>query len=137
VHEYLERHPGRFAAPWMAHVDDPTSTNSLDVLVVEVIEGDVEQARADLTPLHDGNLCVVAAGPHAVPSGPPAEGTALMDRLGPLMQDRANGIYAAGADESGRVHVDLMVLDQHLYDQLAAIGIDRMDLTPLITPMPR
>lgn len=65
VHDYIERHPGQFAAPWVAWPDGPPGTATAapgaakpSVLVIEVITGDVDQARTELSRISTGNLCV-------------------------------------------------------------------------------
>lgn len=143
VHEYIEQHPGQFAAPWVAWPDGPpgTTTAAPDalekpaVLVIEVISGDVDQARTELSRIATGNLCVARARPGVRPSGElQRSADEIMKRLDPVMQDRRNGIYSAGGDPSGRVSVDFLVLDQQLYDAFVRVGLNEIILNPWIRP---
>jgi len=121
VRDYVRAHAEQFAEPFATRVGNAR------VLVVEVVNGDVDQARAALRAIYTGNLCVVAApGGHSIAAGE-AIG-ALMDGTG------RSGIYLA-VPENGRIRVMMVQLTEPLYDELAAIGLDRLILDPWIRPV--
>ncbi|MEU7907885.1 hypothetical protein [Actinoplanes sp. NPDC049118] len=128
VHEYLQAHADQFAEPFATHVGNAR------ILVVEVVSGDVDQARAALTAIYTDNLCVVAApGGHSIAAENRLQATtgeavaALMDGTG------RSGIYMASSKD-GKIRVMMVQLTQPLYDKLAAIGLDHLILDPWIRP---
>lgn len=143
VHDYIEQHPGQFAAPWVAWPDGPPSAATAapgaakpSVFVIEMISGDVDRARTELSRIFTGNLCVARARPGVRPSGDVQRGAAeIMKRLDPVMHDRRNGIFTAGDDPSGRVSVEFLVLDRQLYDAFTRVGLDDLILNPWIRPI--
>nr|BFE71451.1 hypothetical protein GCM10020092_047520 [Actinoplanes digitatis] len=127
VHEYLRAHADRFAEPFATHVGNAR------ILVVEVVSGDVDQARAALTAIYTDNLCVVAApGGHSIAAETRLQAT-IGEAVGALMNDPASGIYEA-TSEDGRIRVMMVQLTQPLYDRFAAIGLDHLILDPWIRP---
>ncbi|WP_436496345.1 hypothetical protein [Actinokineospora sp. HUAS TT18] len=139
LHEYVEQHAAELAAPWVGYPDGPPTgpTASLSyakpmVVVVEVVSGDVDRVRADLAERYTGNLCVVPAAPGTAAKGAAAQ---TMAEIRPIMEDPTSGVYTAGGGETGRVKVELVMVDQRLYDKFAAIGFDRLDLEPWLRPI--
>jgi hypothetical protein len=129
VNDYLGAHPEQFAEPFATHVGNAR------IKVVEVVSGDVDQARAALTAIYTDNLCVVAApGKHSIADEQRLQATtgeavaALMD--GP---PERSGIYSAGSQD-GKIRVQMVQLTQPLYDKLAAIGLDHLIIDPWIRP---
>lgn len=128
VRDYLHAHAEQFAEPFATHVGNAR------ILVVEVVSGDVDQARAALTAIYTDNLCVVAApGGHSIAAEERLQATtgnavgALMDGTG------RSGIYLAGS-EDGKIRVMMVQLTQPVYDKLAAIGLDHLIIDPWIRP---
>ncbi|WP_433293883.1 hypothetical protein ACQP2F_31710 [Actinoplanes sp. CA-030573] len=129
VRDYVRAHAEQFAEPYATHVGNAR------ILVVEVVSGDVDQARAALRAIYTDNLCVVASpGGHSIAAEDRLQATtgkaveALMDGTG------RSGIYLAGS-ENGRIRVMMVQLTEPLYDELAAIGLDRLILDPWIRPV--
>jgi hypothetical protein len=93
--------------------------------------GDLDRIRADLTALYHGNLCVARA-----PTGTLSQQRtqSVLDRVGPLMEDAANGIFQTGADVTGRVRVDVAFLDQRRYDTFRRFGLADLTLAPWLRP---
>lgn len=128
VDEYLNAHPDQFAAPFATHVGNAR------ILVVEVVSGDANQARAALTAIYTDNLCVVAApGGHSIAAENRLQAT-TGEAVRALMDDPASDIYLA-ASEDGKMRVYMIQLTQPLYDKLAAIGLDHLILDPWIRPV--
>jgi hypothetical protein len=128
VDDYLRAHADQFAEPFATHVGNAR------ILVVEVVSGDVDRARAALSAIYTENLCVVAApGGHSIAAEERLQATtgkavgALMDGTG------RSGIYTA-SPENGKIRVNMLALTQPLYDKLVAIGIDHLIIDPWIRP---
>jgi hypothetical protein len=125
--EYLQAHADQFAEPFATHVGNAR------ILVVEVVSGDVNQARTALTAIYPDNLCVVAApGGHSIADDDRLQAT-TGEAIGALMKDEALGIYLAGP-EGGKIRAYMIQLTQQLYGKLAAIGLDHLILDPWIRP---
>ncbi|MCA2217156.1 hypothetical protein [Jidongwangia harbinensis] len=126
VRDHLHARPDQFAEPFATHVGNAR------VLVVEVVSGDVDQARAALTATYSDNLCVVAApGGHSIAAEERLQAT-VGEAVRALM-DADPGIYLAGS-EDGKMRVMMLQLTQPLYDRLAAIGLDHLIVDPWIRP---
>ena len=96
VRDYLQAHADQFAEPFATHVGNAR------ILVVEVVGGDVDQARAALTAIYSDNLCVVAAsGGHSIAAEEKLQAT-TGQAVSALMDDTASGIYLAGS-ENGKM----------------------------------
>lgn len=140
LHDYIAQRPDRFAAPWVAYpngvpADGSTDIAIVSVLVVEVITGDVEQARADLAKVYGGNLCVVRAAPDVRSSAEVDRNNATaLSLTEPILNDRRNRAYSAGIEPSGLARLEFMILDQRLYDTLEDLGFDRFQLDPMLRP---
>lgn len=127
VRDYLHAHADQFAEPFATHVGNAR------ILVVEVVSGDVHQARAALTAIYTDNLCVVAApGGHSIAAEDRLQAT-TGEAVGALMNDSASGIYLV-TPEDGKLRVNMVQLTQPLYDKLTAIGLDHLILDPWIRP---
>jgi hypothetical protein len=129
VRDYLRAHAEQFAEPFATHVGNAR------ILVVEVVCGDVDQARAALEAIYTDNLCVVAApGGHSIAAEDRLQATtgkaieALMDGTG------RSGIYTT-ISVNGTIRLMMLQLTEPLYDKLAAIGLDRLILDPWIRPV--
>ncbi|MEV8504607.1 hypothetical protein AB0368_07215 [Actinoplanes sp. NPDC051475] len=130
VDDYLRRHADQFAEPFATH------SGNARILVVEVVSGDVDQARAALTAIYPANLCVVTApGGHSIAAENKLQAT-TGKAIGALMNDEALGIYLI-TPEHGKLRVNMLQLTQPLYDKLAAIGLDHLILDPWIRPASR
>ncbi|MDI6103736.1 hypothetical protein QLQ12_34490 [Actinoplanes sp. NEAU-A12] len=130
VREYVRAHADQFAEPFATHVGNAR------ILVVEVVSGDVDQARAALTAIYTDNLCVVAApGGHSIAAEDKLLAT-TGEAVGTLMNEPDSGIYSAGS-EDGKMRVNMIQLTQPLYDKFAAIGLDHLILDPWIRPAGR
>jgi hypothetical protein len=129
VRDYLRAHAEQFAEPFATHVGNAR------ILVVEVISGDVDQARAALEAIYTDNLCVVAApGGHSIAAEERLQAT-TGEAIGALMDGTGrSGIYTASS-ENGKIRVMMVQLTEPLYDKLAAIGLDRLILDPWIRPV--
>ncbi|WP_309115562.1 hypothetical protein [Saccharothrix sp.] len=136
LHRYVtEEHPEQFRLPSVAYPDGfPTTTASpatAEVLVVEVVKGDVAAAGNALRSRYAGNLCVVdAAGRMSL-----ADQKSLRERVDqvvrPMMADPANGIYAVGGADV--VRVELVVVTPALRERLAQVD-DAVELRPWLVP---
>jgi hypothetical protein len=127
VRDYLHAHAEQFAEPFATH------SGNARILVVEVVSGDVDRARAALTAIYTENLCVVAApGGRSIADDDKLQAT-TGEAVGALMNDRALGIYMAGF-EDGKMRVNMLQLTQPLYDRLAAIGLEHLILDPWVRP---
>lgn len=121
-----EEHPERFRMPSVAY---PASA---EVVVVEVVRGDVAAAGNALRSRYAGNLCVVdAVGRMSL-----ADQKSLRQRVdqvvGPLMADPANGVYAVGGADV--VRVELVAVTPALRERLAQVD-DAVELRPWLVPV--
>ncbi|CRK56053.1 hypothetical protein [Alloactinosynnema sp. L-07] len=139
LHDYLEQQGDNIGATWVGYPDGPPTppTGSPGylkpaVMVIEVVAGDIDRIRAELDARYAGDLCVVAAPPAAVSK---AEASRIMEAIRPIMEDRTSGIYTTGGGGGDRIKVELVMVDQRLFDRFAAIGIDRIDLEPWLRPV--
>jgi hypothetical protein len=129
VNDYLRAHAEQFAEPFATHVGNAR------IKVVEVVSGDVDQARKALTAIYTDNLCVVAApGKHSIADEQRLQAT-TGNAVGALMDGPPgrSGIYGASS-EDGKIRVQLVQLTQPVYDKLAAIGLDHLIIDPWIRP---
>jgi hypothetical protein len=93
VRDYLHAPADQFAEPFATH------SGNARILVVEVVSGDVDQARAALTAIYTENLCVVAApGKHSIADDDKLQATTGKAVLA-LMDDTALGIYTPIAED--------------------------------------
>jgi hypothetical protein len=107
------------------------------VLVVNLLDGDVDQARRELQPLYDGTLCV---SPGKVTKG---RLTAAAYAAQSLLLDTRNGIWEssgvgptdATTATNGPINVYLLVVDERLYGEFQQIGLDLLILQPAVRPI--
>jgi hypothetical protein len=125
VRDYLRAHADQFAESFATH------SGNARILVVEVVSGDLHQARAALAAIYTENLCVVAApGGHSIAAQDRLQAT-TGEAVGALMNDTASGIYLI-TSEDGKMRVNTVQLTQPLCDKFAAIGLDHLILDPWI-----
>jgi hypothetical protein len=130
LHRYvLDEHPELFRRPWASYPDGPSGA---DVLVVEVVAGDVETAGQELRSRYSGNLCVVDAA--GKPSLKDQKGIrdAVNEPLLAIMRDEANGVYGLGGTDT--VQVDLVMLTPALAERFEKIS-PALELRPWLRPV--
>jgi hypothetical protein len=137
--EYVGKHPDQFRPVWAAYpgkFPDSTAPATLaavvKVLVVEMVDGDIETVRPDLTSRYAGNLCLVATPGRPSIADQVAARAEVRPPLDRLMEDEANGIYALGGADT--TTVEMIMLSPALYERLAAIGFGAMELRPWLVP---
>lgn len=141
LQQYVEQeHPEQFRRPWVQYPNGisrvgvtPVPANGVQVLSVEVVQGDLEQARRELAKRFAGNLCVAAA-----PGRPSlADQAKINETVGKavdrLMADQANGVYTSGTGDN--VQVELVMLTPALDATFEKIGKDLLDLRPWLRPV--
>jgi hypothetical protein len=139
LHEYVvDKHPDRFRRPWVAYPNRvPTGTTPhpdvVEVLVVEVVRGDLEQVRAELRRRYAGNLCVVHSPGRASLADQARNFARIQPAVSELMRDRINGVYSLGGGDA--ITVEMVMLTPELYDRFAAIGLDALELRPWLRPV--
>ncbi|MEV4314203.1 hypothetical protein [Actinocrispum sp. NPDC049592] len=133
-------HPDQFKHPWTAYPyggppDGRTENwNSTSVLVVEVVKGDVDEARRELEKRYPGNLCVISSpGQQSI-----ADYNKVKDIAGQqvrdLAMDQSNGVYGSSIDIStNTINVRLKMLTPQLYERLKAIP--GLHLEPWFVPV--
>jgi len=136
--EYVEgERSDRFRRPWVTYPDgtprDETQmATATEVMVVEVVRGDIGEARAELAKRYAGNLCVVAA-----PAGARslAEQSDLLASVQPaltrIMEDPANGVYASSGGDT--VVAEMLMLTPALHEKLTAIS-PGIEASPWLRP---
>lgn len=125
----LDEHPDLFRRPWAS---SPDGKPGGDVLVVEVVAGDVQAEGRELRSRYSGNLCVVDAA--GKPSLKDQKGIrdAVNEPLLALMRDRANGVYGLGGTDT--VRVDLVMLTPALAERFEQIS-PALELRPWLRPV--
>lgn len=135
---YVDSRPDRFVGSGTAIVAGLPSTwtqaptTVTEVITVSVLKGDLARARRDLEKLYKGNLCVYR-GSRLFEPAELASANAAMDVL---VADDSNAIYGFGhgtTTEPGEV--ELLVIDQRVYDAIERIGFEYFDLKPDIRPV--
>jgi hypothetical protein len=141
LHNYVYRdHPDRFRPFYVTYPNGVQSGPSPPgdvpvVLVVEVVQGDVDQARQELIAHYGGNLCVVAAQPGAASIADQERFVEeTRDKLSPLMHDPGAGVYEARYTEL-RVIVGLLFVSQGLWDRFVEQGLGDAELNPWLRPV--
>lgn len=140
VERLVEQQPERFGATWVAFPDGMTRPARAwtvpVVLVVNLLKGDVDQARRDLQPLYDGTLCI---SPGRVTHSRLIEAARKGESLA---RDSRNGIWAISGlgpteEETGLepIKVHLLVVDERLYGEFQKIGLDLLLLYPAVRPI--
>ncbi|HVK22159.1 MAG TPA: hypothetical protein VM677_12450 [Actinokineospora sp.] len=142
--DYVQQHTDAIAPVWMGYPDGhPTGpTNSPDyakpgVLVVEVIPDEVDRFRGELAGRYSRNLCVTRA-PTSVVSIAVIEANSrtFSDTIRPISADKRNGVYSWATQNSGRTMVELVMVDQRIFDLFTAVGFDLVELDPWLRPVP-
>lgn len=138
LHRYMyDEHPEQFRPLYVTYPDGIPAGPSppgdaATVLVVEVVQGDADQARAELVKHFTGNLCVVARpGLPSIADQDQLE-RELRPTLDRLMSNQANGIYAVSFRE--RVTFELVMVTPALFDEFSALGFDVVDVDPWLRP---
>jgi hypothetical protein len=134
----VAEHPDQFRQPRVSYpsgvpAGGVTPIPTTEVLVIEMVSGDLDAARAELRRRYTGNLCVT--------STPGLPSIADQDRLqadadaviGPLMREQANGIYAMAVAD--KVSVDLVMLTPRLADAFAVLLASALDARPWLAPV--
>jgi hypothetical protein len=136
LHEYIEAHAEQFRPLWVSYPagvpGGSMSPDTVEVLVVEVVHGDAEQASVDLRRHYAGNLCVVAR-----PDLPSLADQRRMvseneTALQALMGDPANGIYTAGYADV--IIVELVVLTETLLAEFTELLPATVEFQPWLRP---
>jgi hypothetical protein len=130
INSYLTAHPQQYAAPYVAYA------GPAHVLVVQVVSGDVDQARTALKAIYPANLCVVGRPGHRSIADDQELAATVGKPIGELMNENSLGIYLA-QPEDGRMLVKMVQLTPALYDKLAAIGLNRLIIDPWLRPAGR
>ena len=131
VRDYLRAHAEQFAEPFATHVGNAR------ILVVGVVSGDVDQARAALTAMYTYNLCVVGApGGRSIAAEDRLQAT-TGEAIGALMDGTGRSAIYMASSENGRIRLMMLQLTEPVYDKLAAIGLDDLVLDPWIRPVGR
>lgn len=130
---YVSRRPDQLADMWIgwpAGVPGGTSTtvgNKPSVAVIEVVQGDVKQVRADLAKLYSGNLCV-ARGKYSQ-----TVSRNVVAQLNILVQDQSLGISSVGSPTGSRpAEIDLTVVTEKVWAALSKVGMDKLELRPAV-----
>jgi hypothetical protein len=133
-----DEHPEQFRPLYVTYPDGIPAGPSppgdaATVLVVEVVQGDADQARAELVKHFTGNLCVVAR-----PGKPSIADQDRLERdlrptLDRLMGNPANGIYAVSFRD--RVTFELVMVTPELFDEFSELGFDVVDVDPWLRPV--
>lgn len=136
---FIARQPNRFGAQWVSYVDvDQEAPNSgpdwpdaKQILVIGVVAGDLADARRELAPLYDGNLCVTRTEQSIT------RREQVTDELEALWTDHPEAVVSTAgiAAPHNRPAVDLVVMDQPMHDALAEIGWDEFDVDATIRPV--
>ncbi len=136
---YVGSHPERFGRSTTMHPDDvlyPTipPDDLTEVYVVEVLDGNLEQARRDLAARYDGNICVIAGDPASrlMPDGVARANAVLQE----LIEDETSGVWGFGRVEQHQPgQIDLVVLDESVHVKLKAVGLEHFEPAPGVRPI--
>jgi hypothetical protein len=126
---YVRARPERFADIRVGY-PVTTSSGNVSVMVVPVVSGEVDSTQRELEAVYEGNLCVTR-GVLSI-----AEGQRLAARVGALKNDTANLISGVALDTpNGRVVVALFMVTEQLYEQFVDIGLEKLELDPVVRPV--
>lgn len=141
-HYVHEEHPEQFRQPRVTYPDGmtevdgtPVPRRGVEVLVIEVVRGDVDEARRELQGRYAGNLCVVGAPGRPSMADQARISATVGEAVGRLMEDKANGIYVSGQEDI--VRPEMVILTPQLYDKLAKIGFSHLRPDPWLRPARR
>ncbi len=139
LHDYVfDDHPEQFRQPQIVYPQGvPTSASVapdfVQVLVVEVVAGDLDQARQELQRRYDGNLCVVGRPGQSSLSDLARLQIESRPAVDALLRDPATGVYSTGNSDD-RITVQLVLLNPELHDEFTKIGLPVLDLDPWLRP---
>jgi hypothetical protein len=118
---YLEAHPDRYGELGITYPDGlptgPTDSPGYVKTQVALVGTVVDMAAAyrELRPLFPGNLCVTRVPHNRI------QVDAVLPRVTSIMDDARSMAYQAGPDYfAGKARIDLVVVDQRMYQILAA-----------------
>jgi hypothetical protein len=138
LYAYVTGHSERFVGMrivFLDHSPNPTSSKPARftfVVAVSVLNGDLDEARRDLERLYSGNLCVYR-GTRLFEPDELAKAEAAM---GKLASERRNGIWGWGNGTTTQPdQIDVIALNDRLYDEIEKIGLRYFDLQPLVRPV--
>ncbi|MBM7772625.1 hypothetical protein JOD54_002829 [Actinokineospora baliensis] len=141
LHRYVvEEHPEDFRQPWVAWPNGFPSGNAptedmltqARVMVVEVVHGDVAEARKALEARYTGNLCVVPAGDGLSIADQEHVRAATEKAIEPFLRDPKYGVYATSAAD--KLTVDLVMLTPDLVADFAALPMALIHFNPWLRP---
>jgi hypothetical protein len=117
--EHVRANPDRFTDVWEGHPDGPPKGEATDYRAVYVVgtTGDVDQARAELTAMYPGNLCV-----HQVAYS----WTKLTEIADQLQSVSSTPIQAEALVIENKVRVSVVALDPPTSAILDAVGRDAL-----------
>jgi hypothetical protein len=139
IHDYLyQEHPDQFATPYMTYPNGVPAGPSppgdaATVMVIEVVRGDVEAARAELQRRYEGNLCVVARPDRLSIADEQRTQEELRPVIESLMRDQSTGVFSIGFTDV--FVVELMMVTPELYERFRTLGFDRFQLQPWLRPV--
>jgi hypothetical protein len=135
----LKEHPDQFRYPSVTypngHPHDGTSpaADTIEVLVVEVVNGDVNQAREELRRRFNGNLCVVDRSGSPSLADQERIRTKARPALETLMRDPSTGVY--GTRSGDVVLVDVVMVTSDLAERFSQLGLGpEVQLAPWLRP---
>jgi hypothetical protein len=134
LQDHLYGNPARFGPLLLATigpVPDSTMPMTIPQVAVVPVVGDLDSARAELTEIFPGNLCVVPAI-HSI-----LEWATAHNALRDLMHDHANAISGFGSGSDARpIELTMLMLTENLYRKLQPIGLELINPHPSIYPAP-
>jgi len=139
VANYVSARPDQLSELWIGWpggVPGPSATDqgkgpeqAASVLVVQVVQGDLEQVRSELQALYAGNLCV-APGKFSQTAAKELERE--MQALG----SKGLGISSSSSVLGNRpAAVYLTVVDEKAFAEFSRIGLDKFELHPAVRPV--
>jgi hypothetical protein len=136
LHEYIQERAEQFRPLWVSYPEGvpggSMSPNTVEVLVVEVVRGDADQASHELSGLYAGNLCVVAQPGRPSLADQQRLASDTEAAVQALMADPSNGIYLVG--QADVLTVELVVLTEPLLARFTEIGPHVFELQPWLRP---
>lgn len=132
VEAYVRARPSQLSELWLGWPNGLPSTPSasgVSVLVVQVVRGDIDQVRREVSALSGGNLCV-AKGKYSQ-----SDGRAVAAQLGQLAA-KGLGISSSSSVSGDRpAELELKVVDERVLSELDKIGLDKLTLNPAVKPL--
>ena len=140
LHDYVYReHPEQFRPIYVTYPNGIQSGPSPPgdvpvVMVVEVVRGDVDQARAELQRRYHDNLCVVTRPGQPSIADQERVQQELRSAMDTLMRDQTNGIFAAWFQDLRPVF-QLMMVTPQLLQRMAELGLGGADFDAWLRPV--